>query len=558
MATESAIVFTSPILERWRRWDMGARQRVNEFWLGVASTDPMFERVVMCIELVFGGDVVVRIASRPITTISSIDGTRYFWKLGLMEEPDIEHLIEIGNPAAQARSMTVTVPTSVLDVSGVLERGGMLAGIAEVSLARDGDDYDNRLVLLRGDMSGGVDFGAVGESLQVQIVDPRETQALKIPRFSVTSDRWSLAQDSAVGIRYPVILNGYPKVPCLRVLDDHGVTGLKYLVCGAGRELQIDATYVNGDVAAGVYLPATETNDRDAAGTPCKTIDFTASAGPWEDNDSVYADVSLRTGEKPLSVTRILHELLQGYTGLGNLGLNPDLFSAADVRMPGVAPLVLINASGEEAVDVLEWIEGTFLTSFPMVNLLYEGRGLGPVVVDRRVGPAGEGISGRLVGGQLPLLERASGPTETPKSKIYNEFELRYGANLQNDTYDGVVQRTSANSRACELSERMTGGRRPMTTIDSPYIHTDSLANWVIDWLVAHFALPSYDVVWRCLPSIITRYRPGMNVLYTDSNFRVFSACPATITGITYSRGESKISLRVWHPAWRQLLLGSV
>lgn len=563
-SSEVALVFPSPILERWHRWDMGARQRSNDFWAGVAEADPLFTRVVMCIELVFGGDIVLRIASRSITTTSGLDGRVYVWRQGLIDEPSIAHSVDIGSPAAQARQLTIALPASVLDINSILARGGMLAGIAEVSLARDQDDYDNRFVLLRGDMTGGANFGATGEAVQVQIVDPRETQSLKVPKYSVTRgtarSRWPLAQDSAVGSRYPLILNGYPKVPCLRVLDDHSTTGLKHLVCGEGHDLQVDEVFVNGESAPARYLPQTETDDRDGLGARCKTLDASSSLGPWEENDAVYADVSLTSGYPALSVTKIIHQLLQGYTALGNLGLNPDLFSAADVRMPGIAPQVLINGSGESTTDVLDWLEGTFLPSFPMVHLIYDGRGIGPVIVDRRAGPGGEGIAGQLVGGSLPLLERLTDMSETAKAKIYNEFELRYGLNLQDNTWSGIVQRSAANSQACSLSERMIGGRRPMATIDSPFIFTQALADYVADWLVSHFTLPAYDVEWACLPSVVTRYRAGMNVLYTDPSFSAFTNTPATVTGFTYARGVSKasISLRVWHPAWRQLLLGSV
>lgn len=558
MGSETSLVFTSAVLERWRRWDGGSRQRVNAYWRTVSNQDPFFRNVFMCIELVFGGDVVVRLAHAPLKTISSLDGATYMWQQGLVEEPEIEHAIEVGQQAAAARTLTVKVPASVVKASDIIARGGMLAGVAEVSLQKAGGDYEMRYVLMRGDMTGGVTFGVNGEELSVQIADPRETQSLKVPKYSVATDRWPLAQDSAIGARYPLVINGYPKVPCKRVLDDHGTTGLKYLVCAPGRDLQIDAVYVNGDAAAGVYLPATETDDRDALGTACKTINFSSSAGPWEDNDAVYADVSPKSTTTKLSLVRVIQKLLEGYTALGRIGLNPDLFSFADVRMPGTPPKVLVNSSGEDAIDVLDFVESTLLASFPMVHMLYEGRGIGPVIIDRRVGPDNELIAGSLVARKYPLIERLTGYTETPKASIYNEFELRYSYNAQDNTYGGIVQRNPENSVACRLSERMAGGRRVASTIDSPFIHSELLANYVIDWQVAHLSLPSYAVQWSCLPAVLTRYRPGMNVRYSDPEFPAFTNTVATVTGFGLVRGESTLTLRVWHPMWEQLLLGSV
>jgi hypothetical protein len=555
--SDTALVLPSPILDRWKRWDMGAYHRVSDYWRTVAREDPFFGAVFMCIELVFGGGTVVRIARETIKTTSSLDSTVYVWHQGLIDEPEISTAIDIGNPAASARTLSFSLPSKVANPSDILARGGMLAGVAEVSLQKAGGDYEKRLVLMRGDMSGGVTFGADEEQLAIQIVDPRETQSLKVPKYSVTTDRWPLAQESAIGMRYPVVINGYPKVPCQRVLDDHGATGLYFLACDGGRDLKVDATYVNGEVAAGGYAPATETDTRDALGADVKVIDFSASAGPWEDNDAVYVDLSPKTTTPKLSPIRIVQKLLQGYTALGNLGLNPDLFSFADVRMPGYPPKVLVNASGADAVEVLDWIESTFLNSFPMIHMMYEGRGLGPVVVDRRVGPGGANIHGRLTGGQAPLLERLTGFVETPKSSLYNVFELRYAFNAQDNSYGGVVERSPTNSRACQISEAMCGGKRVADTLDSPFIHTKRQADYVIDWMVAHYSLPAYDVEWACLPSLVTRYRPGMNIVYTDDKIAAFTACPATVLGFTYSRGgKSSIKLRVWHPYWRQMLLG--
>lgn len=553
-----SLVFPSPVLERWRKWDNGAHQRVNAYWADVARTDPLFSKVYMTVELVFGDGVVVRMARGPIRTTSSIDGTVYQYDQGLSEEPDIDHTLTLTSNAASARSATFTVPSQVVDPNAILLRGGMLAGVGEISLQRDGDDYELRYVLLRGDMTGGVAFGADGEVLQVTLADPTETQSLQVPGVSIDGDRWPSASDDVIGIRYPLVINGYPYVPCIRVLDDFGVTGLQFLVCAPGRDLQVSASYVNGDVAAGGYLPLTETNTTDGLGAQAKTLDASSSTGPWEDSDTLYVALQRTTGTPALSVVQVVQALLQGYTALGRLGLNPDLFSVADSVMPGYPPSILINASGSDAVDVLDFVQGTLLQSFPMVFLTYQGRGLGPAVVDRRQRPDGGGIAGRLVGGAWPLMERLVLLAETPKGDVYNDFELRYGYSALDNSYSKVVARNSTNSVACRLCESMVGGRRTMATIDSPYIMADDLANYVIDWLVAHRTLPYYYVEWSCAASVLVRYQLGQNVLYQDDRFSAFTAdTSATIARLTYSRGQPVIGLWVWHPAYQQLLLGS-
>lgn len=550
--SEAALVYVNPALDRWRVRDFGAYRRVNDHWRTIAERDPEFKTVVMCIELVFGGDVVFRIAREPISTYSSLDGTIFEWSQGLVEEPDIEMSIQFGQQAASARSINLTLPSTVVGASNILARGGILAGIAEVSLTRDGDDYDQRLVLLRGDMAGGVTFGADGEALNVEISDPRLTASLKLPKYSVVLEAFPGALDSSIGGRYPVVINGYTRAPCLRV------GAVRFLACAPGRDLEIVEVYVNGEVAAGIYVPWTEDDVRDDLGRPVKVVNFSGAIGPLLDTDSVYVELRAKTATRKISPVEIVQTILQGFTSLGQLGLNLELFSEAAIRYRGAPPSVLINASGAETVDCVDWVENTFLPSFPMIHMSYQGRGLGPVIIDRRPGADGDGIQGTFTGAQWPLIERLSGFDETPKAALYNVFEVRYAFNAMDNTYGGVVSRSPSNSRACGLCQSMIGGTRVFDTIDSPFITTKRQADDVIDWLVAHYAVPAYDVEWAVPASMIVRLRPGQNILYTDDKIAAFSNCRATILGFGYSRSsrKSSIHLRVWHPKWDQLLLG--
>lgn len=536
-----SLLFESPILTRWKRWDSGSRQRYSSYWSAIAARDPYFASVYMTVELVFGDGTTLRLARTPITTTSGIDGTVYPWEQGLVEEPEITAEVQMGSQAAAARTLTLTLPTGLVDVSALIARGAMLAGAAEVSLQVDGGDYDQRLVLMRGDMAGGVSFGNPTERLQVQISDPRMTTSLLIPDIVVDVDRWPDTAEAAVGMRYPIVINGYPWVPCLRV-DDSAT--LHFLICKDGRDLDLTTTYVNGVVAAGGYLPATREEMRDALGTPVLAIDFGSSAGPWEDNDSVYADVTLSAGKASLSAVKVIERLLQTYTSLGRAGLNPDLFSFADAQLPGHAPKILINASGDQTVSALDFVESTLLGSFPMIHMIYEGRGMGPVVIDRRL-PAVTTLTGRI-----ELLERNTQYTETPKANVYNSFSLRYNFNAQDNTWGGTITRNASNDDICRLSFSMVGGERPFSCIDSPVIFNDALATAVVDWLVAHYALPTYDVEWTVLPATLLRVRIGQNLQYSDPEFNCFSDCRATVTGLTYSRGKASISLKIWHPVY--------
>lgn len=521
----------SKISEQWARWDAGSRQRYSAYWQDIADTDPTFRTVFVTVELVFGDGSVLRLARAPLTTTSGLSGTEYEWEQGLIEEPEVTAEVQLGSQAAAARSVSVTLPAGLVDISQVILNGGILAGLGEVCLQVDGGDYDKRWVLLRGDVSGGVSFGTDKERLQVQITDARLTTALLVPETVLDTTRWSTAQEDAIGLRYPIVINGYPYVPAIRV--DPGASYPSYLLCQDGRNLDIAALYQNGSTAPA----ATETESADALGTPVLLAVFTA--GTWAENDAVYADLTLTSGAVQYSVIQCLELLLRGYTSLGN-GLNPDLFGVADSRMPGVAPKILINASGDQTVNILDFCESTLLASFPMIHLVYEGRGLGPVVIDQRE-PA---IA--VMSGGVDLIERVSLYSEVPKSSLYTSYSLRYSYNAQDNTWGAVKVRDAETDGPCQKMRTILGGDRPRDPIDSPYIFSDVLGGYVLDWLVDHYSRVAYEVEWTVLPGTLMRLRLGSNITYTDSAYACFTACKATVMGMTWARGKASVRLRIW------------
>jgi len=97
-----------------------------------------------------------------------------------------------------------------------------------------------------------------------------------------------------------------------------------------------------------------------------------------------------------------------------------------------------------------------------------------------------------------------------------------------------------------------------MSTIQSSVIFDSLAANYVIDWLVAHFSVPYFTVQVQCLPSAFFRYQRGDNVLYTDPDVPVFTDAVATITQMDWSKGFCTMGLKVWHPAWTNSVGGTL
>jgi hypothetical protein len=550
-------VFASPLRgvavpAHWLRSDAGNQQVYNAFWHDLGELDPMLRRARICIEILLGGDQILRVTAAPggLRAPNTADGAtgEFAYEPLLAEEPVIEGVTGIGQQQASARSLAIRLPAERVRPDAILARGRTLTGIAEVSLQVDGREYAYRYVLMRGIISG-ARFGEPGEDVELEIVDARETESVLIPEVPVDTTRWPLAQDSAIGERYPLIFNGYAKIPGIRVRDDHGGTGLYFLIAD-GHGWSLTTAYANGVAVAGGYAPATLLATLDALGRAVTVIDATLSAGPWADQDVVHATLT-RSGLDQTPID-ILDTILRGYTRLGSLGVNAELMAQASIALQGIAaPSVIVNASGGNTARALDWLEGGLLGAFPMIHLIFEGRGIGPIVIDRRTGP----VIGNLIKGEYPLFERLTTYEESGGGQIFTEFEVRGGFDTILAQYTAIARRDPTNSPTCAYAQDVAGGRRPMSPIESPYLSAEN-AEAVVDWLVAHYALPSYYVEWSVAPAAILRYRRGSNVEYSDP-LAGFSECRATVERTRWDREEGCVlGLRVWHPYWSSRALG--
>lgn len=530
--------------------DFGSHGRYSATWGNILDRDPELRTVYVTVDL-WLGDREFKVARAPVSFTSSVTSRVHAYLPALIEEPELKSAITLFQQTAQARTVTVQVSAAALgQPTGQLAHGATLGGVAEVCLQVEGADYATRLIWMRGEVVDVSVDPKTGGVVQIQISDFRTTQSAAIPEQTVDTDRWPSAADSAIGLRYPLIINGYPKVPGLLVLESATVP--VYLYAGRGPQpLSASAVYVNGAVTAETYSDA---EGADALGTLARTLTF--STGTWEDNDALYADVAISSG-RTLDPVELLQYLLATYTGYGRMGLNLDSFARARSRLRAVHPKVLINASGDEGVDVLSYVEGTYLKSLPMLQLHYAGAGLGVCTIDRRAGAGSLRMDAVVTGGRWPLMDRETDYVESPRDSRYNAFELRYNYDAMLGDYSSIVQRDASNSRLCALSQRFDGGRREADALDSPIIHSDALAGSVIGWQVAHLAVPYYTVTWSAYPSAAIRLQPGMKVLYTDPDRSEFTSASAIVLETSLQRGgDSSVTFAVWHPRWTQAMCG--
>ncbi|MBU6287593.1 MAG: hypothetical protein KGS10_05470 [Chloroflexi bacterium] len=568
---DTTVVPVHPVFTVWAGSDPAEntlRIPTATVWQNLARERSMAE-AVMVVDLRFGGStgqVRVRVATMPLRSVAT-DGTDHSALGALMDEPPLSADLRLGEATSSARSLTLTLDASALRPMRLIRSGLYLSGVAEVALEMLDPDrpgstlgYDQRLVVMRG-LIDGVRFGAVQldvlngtesasspnrigrgvEIAELEVVDPREVVQTRLPPWIVDSDgrRWATPHPSAIGQRYPWLVNGYTNIPAVRVTAV--AVGGNDFVFAYGTNWNVTSVRVNGVVYASGDLVYgwTQIQGTDGIGTPYSAIRFTVGATVWADSGAVHVTVQQAAA---VGVLEVIRQTLAVASPLGELGLNPRMFGESAARFDAIvgAPQILANSGrGASEAAALDWIEGGLLASYPMVSMAWEDGAYGPVVADWRLPPVAE-----FIVGTVPLLDRASLVQASPVAEVWNEFLLRYDYDPLEDTYGAVASRNAQNSDLCAASQSLVG-RRDAPVIESPYITDSGTANAVLDWLVTHRAQPSYLVEYEALGSAWLTVRRGDPVRLTDDDFGWVRE-RALVENTEYRTGRVVLRLRVF------------
>lgn len=521
--------------------------RVPSEWATVLDQQVLLENVVMVIELVFGDGRRFRVSTVPIRSSSSANGSNHDTLPLLISEPEIKSSIRLKGSVSASRALTMTLPPGLVDPADFMSRGLMLAGFGEVSLQVDGGDYDRRYVIMRGEMSGGVRFGAFRsrgdeEMMEVEVVDPKTSTSVRIPEILIDPEVFTDAHPTAVGKRIPIVLGRYDAIPGVR-FNGSGAS-LPDFAFAMGHGWTVDKVYVNGvgkipaDASYGFSVVEGQTSQVQAY----SYINFTNIATVWKDGDTVYVEATHSTEEGGFNLISAIQALLQRHGTLG-AGLNDALFGTAEPKVPDLPIRVMVNGSGRQGSDIIRYIETGLLKTFPMVKMVWEGGGYGPVVVDARSAPVT-----RLEAGGFLLFDRTSMVREMDKESIYNDFVLRYNYDPLLDAYRSVISRNPTNDQTCRASEDQVGAL-PYNELESPYIFDDAMAGYVVDWMVFHFGIPSYYVEYEGSARLFFLLRRGDTIELEDGDFG-WDGERAVVETISYRRGRCLIGFRVWARYW--------
>lgn len=520
-------------------WPGGGR--VSDAWAQEIARDTELRHVVMVVEFVLGGGARYRVA----TELTGDRDGRHAAPV-LMAEAPISNGYDLGNAAASARTLAFELPAWFVNPQAHLDIGLPLAGFGEVSLLAPGMAWRDRRVVLRGDMSGGVSFGAVrsgqpdkhgdpfhddGQSFRFALQDPRESSDVGFPVHVADADAWPDVHPAGIGSPYPYAFGAATTV-AVRVSTS---TTTPAFVAVYGHGWEVDTVLVEGVDETGNF---TISEDHDLRGVPV-TVLQAANFRVWADRDEVLA-VIRRDPTPTVELVTVIREALQLFAPASPLVVHSELFAAAQAKL-NTCP---VAGQANDRATLYKWIEEGLLDEFPMVSMVWVGGRYGPVVTDWRA-PART----QLTNGSDRLRFRLSDPTESPKGEVFNQFQIRYAYDGSTDQFGGFATRDERNDRLCSLSQTFAGARA-YPEIESVHIADDITAAFVLDWLVQHLTLPTLFVSYAAAPSLFFELQLGDVITLTDADLRWFGVV-ATVETVERQRAFCTLGLRVWQSPHR-------
>jgi hypothetical protein len=525
-----------------------APQNITGYWDSLSKTDPYLRAAVFTADIIFGNGTKIRASTRPVTVYGE-NGAILPYKPILIENPSVSVSYDFKGGSAAMRSINLSLDARGINPMEIILSGATLAGVGEIALQADGADFNDRYVLIRGEMSGGITFGASREEMEITITDARSSVDKIIPEAITDRVGFTYLPENQIGQRFPLCLTTAQAVPCIMLSSNsYGPT----VLAAQGGNVNIARVYVDG-----VQVPAfeqfvtlegviTATNwqqvgGMDNRGNPYTGVEFTTTSSPAYEGVTVYAGVTLRSGNAP-TILEIIEQLITDHTAIGSDGYDYVLHARAQAKSGGLlyGEIVINGSSENNTATVFSYIDGAICKEFPMFKGCYTGRGYGVIYTDR----AAKTTAIRLTRGQELLMDRVSALTETDTRELFNSYSMRYNYNTLTDTYQDVITRDSSNSQICRVSESKIG-LREMNPIDSVLIKDYNTAAKVIDWYVNHMSLPSYKVKYIAAPRLFFLVEIGDNVKLTDDRLGLENTT-ATILGMDLSGGELEIEFQLW------------
>jgi hypothetical protein len=179
----------------------------------------------------------------------------------------------------------------LVDAGSIIRKKRVLSGVAEVSLQFDGQVYEDRLVLIRGDLTD-VSYGAKNEMVSFTIEDPKETTDQLFPSFIINGDSFPTAPVNSYGRTLAVVVPKFRNISGAFVSSS--VTAPQVAV--AHGHITIGSVYVDGvpySKTSSVF-PWSQQHYMNREQEPYTAVLFTNGTGTFSGtgDEQVYANLT--------------------------------------------------------------------------------------------------------------------------------------------------------------------------------------------------------------------------------------------------------------------------
>jgi len=445
-------------------------------------------RLWWIVSLDFGGRTW-RVSQAPFS-IESTESGRWLSISAGLDTAEAQLTAPWMGTAPEQRSISLELSIPELDVGMLLARGYELDGApVEVALWREGDQWEDRLQILRGQITS-YEWGAKGETLAIEAEETVDLDrgVLPPPGAVVSPTTWPSALDDQMGTPYPWILgapghNGSPASPAIYLVDAR--VGVRLLLLVAGHEVTAVSVRIYDGTS---YESFPVEHIADGAGRIVAVVDLALASAIVVDSSLSY------------SVAWLAHGGLRGSSGGDALGAGSIMeavlaYSTLPIDRGSLAAARSyldawkIGAYIVEPISPMEWVADALLPLLPVAMLTGPS---GWRIVPTPLEPTQARTISTLTASQS--IRREGRVRRIGRDEVANRVELLYGI----ETGDGeprssaVVGPTWDGVEHPALSTRLSAqiyGIQPRSE-ETVAVYDDSTAMRIARHIASIYAYP--------------------------------------------------------------------
>ena len=468
--------------------------------------------------------------------------------------------------APEARSGDFEAVVPGLDVGANLAARYELDGQpAEVAVWREGDTWENRLIVLSGQITD-YEYGAPGDGIRLTIEESVTLDRAQFPESgaTVSAVTWPDAAENAIGVAYPWIIgapgsDGTQASPALFV---------RSTVSGGDRELLLVAghavTATSVLISDGTYTETVHYH-HDPDGTITSATTTTPNVESFliehmEDRAGRLVAVVDITSAADIAIDVALDYTAAWTGGAGMVGVSGSAATGAGSILEAVLSRSTLpvdrgalstvrdqldawplGAMVQEPLSPMEWVTDALLPLLPVAILTGPN---GWRVVPLPLEPTQRDCICTLTAG--PAVQRIGRSRREGQDEIANRIELRYAV----DVVSGNTRKTAV------VSEEWDGASHPSLSVrtsnqvygvrsvssESVAVYEATAAIRTVRWKAALYAFPR-TVITYAVPQY-QWLQPGNVVWLVDSELSIEQ--PAWVQRVVLSPGAAVADLVVW------------